>query len=121
MKKSLKIRLHENLFLISKNHTEFQMGQLADKLRPLGMTKFHSSRLFLPEGKFIIGNWLEYRDMIAYEACDKVWQESGEEFTEKYGHLFDGVTVTPAVFGGNDVQSKGKDINGAVLLTEFKF
>ncbi len=72
-----------------------EMGQLADKLRPLGMTKFHSSRLFLPEGKFIIGNWLEYRDMAAYEACDKVWQERGAEFAEKYGHLFEGVTVTP--------------------------
>ncbi len=72
-----------------------EMGQLADKLRPLGMTRFHSSRLFLPEGKFIIANWLEYRDMAAYEACDKVWQETGEEFAEKYGHLFEGVTVTP--------------------------
>ena len=28
-----------------------EMGQLADKLRPLGMTKFHSSRLFLPEDR----------------------------------------------------------------------
>ena len=72
-----------------------EMGKLADKLRPLGMTKFHSSRLFLPEDRFIIGNWLEYRDMSAYEACDKVWQESGAEFAEKYGHLFEGVTVTP--------------------------
>ena len=43
------------------------MGQLADKLRPLGMTKFHSSRLFLPEDRFIIGNWLKFRDM---EACE---------------------------------------------------
>ena len=72
-----------------------EMSQLADKLRPLGMTKFHTSRLFLPEDKFVIGNWLEYRDMAAYEACDKVWQESGTDFAEKYGHLFDGVTVTP--------------------------
>ena len=29
-----------------------EMGQLADKLRPLGMSKFHSSRLFLPEDRF---------------------------------------------------------------------
>lgn len=69
-----------------------EMGQLAEKLRPLGMTKFHSSRLFLPEDRFIIGNWLEYRDMAAYEACDKVWQQSGAEFAEKYGDLFEGVT-----------------------------
>ena len=72
-----------------------EMGQMADKLRPLGMTKFQSSRLFLPEDTFIIGNWLEYRDIAAYKACDKVWQESGEEFAEKYGHLFEGVIVTP--------------------------
>ena len=72
-----------------------EMGKLADKLRPLGMTRFHSSRLFLPEDRIIIGNWLEYRDMTAYEACEKVWQETTAEFSEKYGHLFEGVTVTP--------------------------
>ena len=33
----------------------------------------------------------------------------------------DGVTVTPAVFGGSDVEAEGKDVNGAVVLTEFKF
>ena len=62
-----------------------EMGPLADRLRPLGMTKFHSSRMFLPEGKFMIGNWLEYRDMAAYEACDRVWQEAGAEFAEHAG------------------------------------
>ena len=72
-----------------------EMSTLADKLRPLGMTRFHSSRLFLPEDRFIVGNWLEYRDMEAYEACDKVWQETTADFSEKYGHLFEGVTVTP--------------------------
>jgi len=71
------------------------MSALAGKLRPLGMTRFHSSRLFLSEDKFIIGNRLEYRDMAAYEACNKVWQESGEEFAEKYSRLFEGVTVIP--------------------------
>ena len=59
------------------------MGKLSDKLRPLGMTRFHSSRLFLPEDRFIVGNWLEYRDMEAYEACDKVWQETTAAFSEK--------------------------------------
>ena len=29
-----------------------EMNQLAHKLRPLGMTKFHSSQLFLPEDRF---------------------------------------------------------------------
>ena len=85
----------ETSMLKAREVFQLEMGQLADKLRPLGMTKFHSSRLFLPEDRFIIGNWLEYRDMEAYEACDKVWQESGVEFAEKYGHLFEGVTVTP--------------------------
>ncbi len=33
----------------------------------------------------------------------------------------DGVSVTPAIFGGNDVESDGNDVNGAVLLTEFRF
>ena len=72
-----------------------EMGPLSDKLRPLGMTKFYSTRLFLPEGKFIIGNWLEYRDMAAYEACDKVWQETSAEFAEKYGNMFADLIVTP--------------------------
>ena len=85
----------ETSILKAREVFQLEMGQLADKLRPLGMTKFHSSRLFLPEDRFIIGNWLEHRDMEAYEACDKVWQESGAEFAEKYGHLFEGVTVTP--------------------------
>jgi len=33
----------------------------------------------------------------------------------------DGVSVTPAIFGGNDIESDGSDIQGAVLLTEFRF
>ncbi len=33
----------------------------------------------------------------------------------------DGVTVTPAIFGSTDVTGKDKDVNGAVLLTEFRF
>tara|TARA_B100000700_G_scaffold271418_1_gene314208 strand:- start:274 stop:1749 length:1476 start_codon:yes stop_codon:yes gene_type:complete len=33
----------------------------------------------------------------------------------------DGVSITPAVFGGSDVESDGKDVSGAVLLTEFRF
>ena len=42
-----------------------EMGKLADKLRPLGMTRFYSSCLFLPEDRFFVGNWLKYRDMEA--------------------------------------------------------
>jgi len=33
----------------------------------------------------------------------------------------DGVSITPAVFGGSDVEADGKDVNGAVVLTEFRF
>ena len=33
----------------------------------------------------------------------------------------DGVSITPAVFGGTDVGAADKDVNGAVLLTEFRF
>ena len=28
----------------------------------------------------------------------------------------DGVSITPAIFGGSDVEADGKDVNGAVLL-----
>ena len=38
------------------------MKSLAEKLRPVGMIRFHSSRLFLPEDKLMFGNWLA-RDM----------------------------------------------------------
>jgi hypothetical protein len=86
---------NEASMLKAREAFQQEMGKLADKLRPLGMTRFHSSRLFLPEDRFIVGNWLEYRDMAAYEACDKVWQETTAGFSEKYGHLFEGVTVTP--------------------------
>ena len=33
----------------------------------------------------------------------------------------DGVTITPAIFGGSDVETDGGDVNGAVVLTEFRF
>jgi len=33
----------------------------------------------------------------------------------------DGVSVTPAVFGGTEVENDGKDISGALVQTEFKF
>ena len=68
-----------------------EMKSLADKLRPAGMIRFHSSRLFLPEDKFMFGNWLEYRDMEAFKACDAIWQENGAGFAEKYGDMFSGV------------------------------
>jgi len=46
---------------------------------------------------------------------NKVWEAY---YTFKVN---DGVSVTPALFGGSDVEAADKDISGAVLLTEFKF
>ena len=79
--------------MMEKTYDIFQqeMRSLADKLRRAGMIRFHSSRLFLPEDKLMFGNWLEYRDMEAFKACDAIWQKNGEEFAEKYANLFAGV------------------------------
>ena len=71
-----------------------EMMSLADKLRPEGMIRFHSSRLFLPDDKLMFGNWLEYRDMEAFKACDAIWQKNGEEFFKKYGELYVDVKFT---------------------------
>ena len=68
-----------------------EMKSLADKLRPAGMIRFHSSRLFLPEDKLMFGNWLEYRDMETFKKCDAIWQKSGEEFAKRNGGLFSNV------------------------------
>ena len=76
--------------MMEKTYDIFQqeMQSLADKLRPEGMIRFHSSRLFLPEDKLMFGNWLEYRDMEAFKACDAIWQKNGEEFAKKYADMF---------------------------------
>jgi hypothetical protein len=76
--------------LMEKTYVIFheEMKSLAEKLRPEGMIRFHSSRLFLPENKLIYGNWLEYRDMEAFKVCDEIWQKNGEEFAAKYGDMF---------------------------------
>ena len=65
-----------------------EMKSLAEKLRPAGMIRFHSSRLFLPEDKLMFGNWLEYRDMEAFKACEVIWEKNGEEFAKKYADMF---------------------------------
>ena len=79
--------------MMEKTYDIFQqeMQSLADKLRPAGMMRFHSSRLFLPEDKLMFGNWLEYRDMEAFKACDAIWQKNGEAFNIKHGELFSNV------------------------------
>jgi len=68
---------YPNQEMMDKGHEIFEkeMATLADKLRPQGMIKFHSSRLFLPEGKLMMGNWLEYKDMAAFEVCNKICLE----------------------------------------------
>ena len=79
--------------IMEKTYDIFQeeMRSLADELRPAGMIRFHSSRLFLPEAKLMFGNWLEYRDMESFKACDAIWQKNGEEFAKKYGDMFSDV------------------------------
>ena len=47
------------------------------------MIRFHTSRLFSPEDKLMFGNWLEYREMEAFEACDSIWHRNGGEFAKK--------------------------------------
>ena len=48
--------------------------QLANELRDHGMIKFYITRVFNKEGKFTVGNWLEYKDQDAYLACDQIWK-----------------------------------------------
>ena len=38
------------------------------------MIKFYITRVFNKEGKFTVGNWLEYKDQDAYLACDQIWK-----------------------------------------------
>jgi hypothetical protein len=73
---------YPNQEIMDKSHEIFEkeMALLADKLRPQGMIRFHSSRLFLPEGKLMMGNWLEYKDMAAYEDCNK----SGKKMVKSF-------------------------------------
>ena len=90
--------------LMEKTYEIFheEMRSLAEKLRPEGMIRFHSSRLFLPENKLMFGNWLEYRDMEAFKACDSIWQKNGEEFFKRYGELYVDVKFTS--YRGQDFQ-----------------
>ena len=48
--------------------------QLANELRDHRMIKFYITRVFNKEGKFTVGNWLEYKDQDAYLACDQIWK-----------------------------------------------
>ena len=46
--------------------------QLANDLRDHGMIKFYITRVFNKEGKFTVGNWLEYKDQDVYLACGQI-------------------------------------------------
>ena len=74
--------------MMEKTYNIFQqeMQSLADKLRPAGMIRFHSSRLFLGRQIDVWGG--EYRNMEAFKACDAIWQKNGEEFAKKYVDMF---------------------------------
>jgi len=76
---------------------------------------------------FMDGNsaGLAYGSRMAATAYEGTGSDPAEDNTvwEAY-YTFkvnDGVSVTPAIFGGNDVATADSDVNGAVLLTEFKF
>ena len=49
--------------------------QLAQDLRDNGMMKFYVTRVFNKEGKFTVGNWLEYKNQDSYVACDQIWRQ----------------------------------------------
>ena len=56
-------------FVFFENNIEV----LADELRANGMIKLYVTRVFNKEGKFTVGNWLEYNDAECYKACDCIW------------------------------------------------
>ena len=62
-------------FVFMEQHVE----ELASDLRANGMTKFYTTRVFNKEGKFTVGNWLEYKDADSYAACDKIWAKFMDE------------------------------------------
>mgnify|MGYP001081285778 CR=1 FL=1 len=72
---------------------ENNYDKLASDLRANGMTKFYVTRVFNKEGKFTVGNWLEYSSQASYAACDKVWQTfMSEVYSDKVNFI---VKVAP--------------------------
>ena len=68
-------------FVFIKKHTD----ALANELRANGMIKFYVTRVFNKEGKFTVGNWLEYKDAESYKACDAIWAKFMTEKGSKSG------------------------------------
>ena len=53
---------------------EKNIEALSDGLRANGIIKFYVTRVFNKDGKFTVGNWLEYKNQDAYAACDQIWK-----------------------------------------------
>ena len=68
-------------FVFFENNIE----ALADELRANGMIKFYVTRVFNKEGKFTVGNWLEYKDAESYKTCDGIWAKFMPEKASKAG------------------------------------
>ena len=70
-------------FVFIEKHTD----GLANELRANGMIKFYVTRVFNKEGKFTVGNWLEYKDAESYKACEGIWAEFMKEKASKAGFI----------------------------------
>ena len=68
-------------FVFLEKHTE----TLAAELRANGMIKFYVTRVFNKEGKFTVGNWLEYKDAVSFKVCDAIWAKFADEVASKSG------------------------------------
>ena len=68
-------------FVFIEKHTD----ALANELRANGMIKFYVTRVFNKEGKFTVGNWLEYKDADSYKACEDIWVKFMTEKGSKSG------------------------------------
>ena len=66
-------------FVFMEKHTD----ALANELRANGMTKFYVTRAFNKDDKFMVGNWLEYKDTDSYAACDKIRAKFTSEVASK--------------------------------------
>ena len=66
-------------FVFMEKHTD----ALANELRAIGMTKFYVTRAFNKDDKFMVGNWLEYKDTDSYAACDKIRAKFTSEVASK--------------------------------------
>ena len=68
-------------FVFIEKHTD----ALANELRANGMIKFYVTRVFNKEGKFTVGNCLEYKDAESYKAFDGIWAKFMTEKVSKSG------------------------------------